>query len=186
MYPATYCHVMTIAVCDMQSEDSAAQTVVWNNLNAVMARHDIPNPNFKGFMADSAQANWNSIRVVYGSGDASVPMENKERTCLFHWTQSLEKHTKAHIRPDLQGQHRMLCKQYKNARTLAEAESRYLAIRAWWLSEGTTSEDGLSRLELWLAFWHFRYRQWGGFMQLVFPEPLLYSPLHVFLRSILI
>jgi hypothetical protein len=22
-------------------------------------------------------------------------------------------------------------------------------------------------LELWLAFWHFRYRQWGGFMQLV-------------------
>ncbi len=186
VYDATYCRVMTIAVCDMQSEDSAAQTVVWNNLNAVMARHDIPNPNFKGFMADSAQANWNSIRVVYGSGDASVPIENKERTCLFHWTQSLEKHTKAHIRPDLQDQHRMLCKQYKNARTLAEAESRYLAIRAWWLSEGTTSEDGLSRLELWLAFWHFRYRQWGGFMQLVFPEPLLYSPLHVFLRSILI
>jgi hypothetical protein len=22
-------------------------------------------------------------------------------------------------------------------------------------------------LDLWLAFWHFRYRQWGGFMELV-------------------
>jgi hypothetical protein len=49
-------------------------------------------------MADSSQANWNAIRIVYGSGDASIPMLNKERTCLFHWVQSLEKHTKANIR----------------------------------------------------------------------------------------
>jgi hypothetical protein len=48
-----------------------------------------------------------------------------------------------------------------------KAETRYRAIRAWWLSSGATTEQGLSRLELWLAFWHFRYRQWGGFIQLV-------------------
>lgn len=178
VYDATFCRVMTIAVCDMQSEDTAAQIVVWKNLNAVMARHNVSQPNFKGFMADSAQANWNAIRIVYGNGDASMPMENKERTCLFHWTQSLEKHTKAYIRLDLQDQHRLLCKQYKNAKTISEAEMRYLAIRAWWLSSGAASEDAISRLDLWLAFWHFRYRQWGGFMQLVSSSLIERVPIH--------
>ena len=143
VYDSKYCRVMSIAICDMQSEDTIAQTIFWRNLNAVVAKHDIPNPKFKGFMADSAQANWNAVRIIYGNGDEAVPMENQERTCLFHWTQSLEKHTKADIRPDLQSQHRQLCKQYKDAKTSAEAESRYLAIRSWWLSFGATTEEGL-------------------------------------------
>src|SRR5450631_2510022 len=132
-----------------------------------MAQHGVHKVNFKGFMADSAQANWNVVRIIYGSGDASEKMVDRERTCLFHWTQSLEKHTKADIRQDLQYQHRILCQQYKNAKSMAEAETKYLAIRAWWMSSGAATEQGLSRLELWLAFWHFRYRQWGGFMELV-------------------
>jgi hypothetical protein len=53
-----------------------------------------------------------------------------------------------------------------------EAESRYLAIRAWWLSLGAASEDAIRDLNLWLAFWHFRYRQWGGCMQMVSPSSL--------------
>jgi hypothetical protein len=48
---------MTIAVCNMQSEDADAQIVLWKNLNDVMARHNIPEPKFKGFMANSAQVN---------------------------------------------------------------------------------------------------------------------------------
>ena len=167
VYDASYCRVMTIAVCDMQSEDVEAQLVFWKNLNVVAARHGISDPQFKGFMADSAQANWNALRIIYGSGDAKIQMEDRERTCLFHWTQSLEKHTKADIRPDLQEQHRHLCKQYKNANSLEEAKTKYLAIRSWWLSSGATTDEGLVRLDLWLAFWHFRYRQWGGFMELV-------------------
>ena len=71
---------------------------------------------FKGFMADSAQANWNAVQIVYGGGDPTVPMEEWERTCLFHWMQSLEKHTKADIRGDLQEQHRQLCKQWRMPR----------------------------------------------------------------------
>ena len=142
VYDSKYCRVMSIAICDMQSEDIVAQTIFWRNLNAVVARHDIPNPKFKGFMADSVQANWNAVRIIYGSGDKAVPMENQEKRCLFHWTQSLEKHTKADIRLDLQSQHRQLCKQYKDAKTSAEAESRYLAIRSWWLSSGATTEEG--------------------------------------------
>jgi hypothetical protein len=76
VYDSTYCRVMTIAVCDMQLEDATAQSVLWKNLNAVLARHGVLEPKFKGFMADSAQANWNAIRVIYGSGDAAIPMKD--------------------------------------------------------------------------------------------------------------
>jgi hypothetical protein len=55
------------------------------------------------------------VRIVYGSGDPSIKMVDKERTCLFHWTQSLDKHTKQLIRPELQDEHKALCHQYKNA-----------------------------------------------------------------------
>jgi hypothetical protein len=55
-----------------------------------MARHGVLEPKFKGFMADSAQANWNAVRMIYGSGDASIPMKDQERTCLFYWAQSLK------------------------------------------------------------------------------------------------
>ena len=54
VYDSSYCRVMTIAVCDMQLEDVAAQVVFWKNLNAVAARHNIQRPTFKGFMADNA------------------------------------------------------------------------------------------------------------------------------------
>jgi hypothetical protein len=57
---------------------------MWRELNNLMAKNGIENTNFKGFMADSAQANWNAVRIVYGSGDPKVPMENRERTCLLH------------------------------------------------------------------------------------------------------
>lgn len=167
VYDTLFCHVMTIAYCDMQSKDCTVQVLFWTNLNSVVRRHGVQDIQFKGFMADSAQANWNAVRIVYGSGDISEPMPNRERTCLFHWTQSTEKHTKADIRGDLQDQHRLLCKQYKNATSTQQSEERYLAIRAWWLSSGAMTEEGLRRLELWLSFWHFRYRQWGGFMGLV-------------------
>jgi hypothetical protein len=32
-----------------------------------------------------------------------------------------------------------LCKYYKNATLAVESETRYLAIRAWWLSSGATT-----------------------------------------------
>jgi hypothetical protein len=140
---------------------------MWRELNDLMAKNGVENPNFKGFMADSAQANWNVVRIIYGSGDPKVPMENQECTCLLHWTTSLLRHTQKHIKPDMQNQHIHLCKQYKDSKTMEEAESKYLAIRAWWLSSGAASEDAMRDLNLWLAFWYFRYRQWGGFMQMV-------------------
>lgn len=89
IYDSTYCHVMTITVCDMQSKDAAAQSVLQKNLNAVLARHGISESKFKGFMVDCAQTNQNVVQVVYESGDVAIPMKDKERICLFHYTQWL-------------------------------------------------------------------------------------------------
>jgi hypothetical protein len=48
-----------------------------------MAKNGVPNVNFKGFMVDSAQANWNAVRAIYGDGDPSLPMVPRERTCFY-------------------------------------------------------------------------------------------------------
>jgi hypothetical protein len=61
VYDCFYYKVMTITICDMQYEDLEVQWVMWQNLNKVMANNGVPNPNFKGFMVDNAQANWNTI-----------------------------------------------------------------------------------------------------------------------------
>jgi hypothetical protein len=59
---------------------------MWTKLNETMLKHRFPKLNFQGFMGDSAQANWNSIKIVYGYGDPSIMMVDKEHTCLFDWT----------------------------------------------------------------------------------------------------
>jgi len=78
---------------------------MWTKLNDTMQKHDFPKPNFKGFMVDSAQANWNTIKIVYGLGDTFVRMIDKRMHMLFHWSQSLDKHIKQLIKPKFQDQH---------------------------------------------------------------------------------
>jgi hypothetical protein len=85
VYNLVYCKVMIIVICDMQSEDIEAQQIMWTKLNETMLKHNFPKLNFKGFMADSTQANWNTIKIVYDSKDLYVKMVNKERTSLFYW-----------------------------------------------------------------------------------------------------
>ena len=81
---------MTIAIFDMQSENTKVQCIMWREFNDLMRKNDVENSNFKGFMAGNAQANWNIVRIVYGSGNPKVPMENCECTCLLYWTTSLK------------------------------------------------------------------------------------------------
>ena len=83
--------VLTIACCDIQSEDGIAQTFFWENLNSVMLENEVSKVNFKDFMANSAQTNWNAVRIIYDVSDPSLPMVGRERTCNFHWSQSLDK-----------------------------------------------------------------------------------------------
>ena len=84
VYDRVYCKVMTIVVCDMMCEMVEAQEQMWRSMMLVLDQHGVKNVNFKGFMADSAQTNFNAVRKIFGSGDKNVPMDGKERTCQFH------------------------------------------------------------------------------------------------------
>jgi hypothetical protein len=50
-----------------------------------MLRFGLANPNLKGFMADSAKANWNVVCIVYSFRNAFVKMDDKEQTYMFNW-----------------------------------------------------------------------------------------------------
>ena len=83
VYNSKYYKVMTIALCDMQSEDAAAQESFWLQLNIVLQNNGMENLNFKGFMVDSAGANWHAVRKVYGNGDSNELMEDRELTSVL-------------------------------------------------------------------------------------------------------
>ena len=51
-----------------------------------MLGNEVSKVNFKGFMGDDAQANWNAVIKVYGVGDLNLPMVGGECTYLFHWS----------------------------------------------------------------------------------------------------
>jgi hypothetical protein len=72
---------------------------MWTKLNEIMLKHGFPKPNFKGFMVNNTQANWNAIKIVYGFWDLYVMMVDKECTYLFHWIQSFSRHTRKLIKP---------------------------------------------------------------------------------------
>ncbi len=151
----------------MQIEGTEGLIIFWHCLNKVMMQNGVSNPTFKGFMCDSAQTNFNAIRIVYGLGDPSIPMVDQERTYLFHWATSMHKHTEKLIAKEVQNQHIQLCRQYKDATSMFEADKMYLEIKAWWYSSTAASKPAIRELRDWLAFWHFRYHQWGGFMEMV-------------------
>jgi hypothetical protein len=77
---------MTIVVCDVQSEDTKPQCLFWRKLNTIVEKKRMGMPMFKGFTADSVQANWNVVWIVYEIGGPMVKMVDKKWTCFFHWT----------------------------------------------------------------------------------------------------
>ena len=81
---------MTIVLGDMQSEDAKVQELFWLDLNDVMQKNELEDKNFKDFMADIVGANWHAVCKVYGNGDPDKRKDNREPTCLFHWTKCLK------------------------------------------------------------------------------------------------
>ena len=85
----------------MQSEDGTTQILFWENLNVVMVENGVSKVMFKGFMADSAQANWNEVRMIYSNGDPTLSMVAHEHICFFHWSASLDKVTQKYMKVSL-------------------------------------------------------------------------------------
>ena len=109
---------------------------MWILMLALLRCHGIENVNFKGFMVDSAQTNFNAIRKIFGSGYKSIPMEGKERTCQFHWSMALDWHTNQFIKPELQAKYIELCHEYMRCTCKADADLALATLKAWWFLSG--------------------------------------------------
>ncbi len=68
---------------------------VWKTFIEIMKEHVVLNVNFKGFMVDSTHVNINVVKILCGSDDLKIPMENRECTCLYCRIQSFDQHTKS-------------------------------------------------------------------------------------------
>ncbi len=89
------------------------------------------------------QANLNVVQIVYGTKVPIVNMVNKEWTCFFHWTQSLDKHTKQLIGTKFHDQHKTLCFEYKKATSLEEVDLQYATIWSWCYSFRVVNEGAI-------------------------------------------
>ena len=174
VYDPVFCKVMTICVCDMMCKMADAQEQMWLSMIDLLNWHGVENVNFKGFMANSAQANFNVVRKIFGSEDRNIPMEGKERTCQFHWSMALDHHTRQLIKPELQTKHIELCNDYWKCRSKADADLAMASIKVWWFSSGACSESALKELSSGLDFWYFPYDQWGSHISKVWATNLTY------------
>lgn len=100
-----------------------------------------------------------AIRSVYNGGSHNV-MEGRERSCLFHWEQSLHKYTKKFVPVDKQGEHIDICEAWRHAKSAKMAALRSTSIKNWWCTN--ISNDNIEPLERWLKWWEQRIAHWGG------------------------
>ena len=148
-----------IAVCEMKEEDTTAQILFWEMMNEVMLNNGHPLADFRGFMADEANANWIAVRTVYFGG-AKNKSPSKERSCLFHWAQSMVRHTSKCIRPAFQEEHKILCRKWLDAPSEHGAEVCKEEIRNFWHA-GAAVDHEIPSLETWLSWWDVRVPHWG-------------------------
>jgi len=73
-------------------------------------------------------------------------MVEKEHTCLFHWIQSFNRHTKHMIKPRLEDQHKVLYFDYKNSKSLDKVDVSYATIHCCWLLSGAKFEFAIHKL----------------------------------------
>lgn len=164
------CHVynpfvremQTIAIGDFKVEDTESQILFWTLLNMVMEKEGYKKACFKGFMADEAQANWRAVRTVFNGGPENV-MVGRERSCSFHWEQSMHHHAKKCIPSYSQEEFKSRCHAWKAAPS-EEAAEQELDNLWTWLQEGHADRINISALQTWLIWWHARVAHWGEYM----------------------
>lgn len=152
--------LMVIAICEMKEEDAESQIIFWESLNEVMVDNGHPMADFAGFMADEAGANWVAIRTIFNGGPENV-LVGRERSCLFHWEQSLHKHTKKLVPAETRTHHVEMCEQWRLCKFQRDATQQANHIREWWL-EKMLPKENVDALNKWFTWWEKRIEHWGS------------------------
>ena len=79
-------------------------------------------------------------------------MVSHEHICLFHCSQSLDKMTQKYIKASLQFQYKQLYKDYKDAKTMDKAETKYHVIRFMVVVLRSCHKKNIHMLSEWLGF----------------------------------
>lgn len=114
-----------------------------------MVEHTGAMSNFAGFMANEAMANWLAIQAIFNDGKEMV---GKERSCLFHWKESLKLHTDRYIVSEFKDTHLAMCNKWRIATNSSDALGQFLA---WWATCKAIDKN-IHKLESWLGWWHHR------------------------------
>ena len=157
--------LLTIATCEMKEEDTKSQVLFWEKLNITMEQCGYQGADFHGFMADEAGANWCAGRTVFNGGPTNI-MDNRERTCLFHWKQILYKHTKKCVKKESQQKHITLCEEWRLASSREATLSKSKEIRQWW-GKGHAEKGKVTILDTWMSWWEEQIAHWGSLMSRV-------------------
>lgn len=110
-------------------------------------------------MANEAGANWATIRTVFNGGPNNV-LVGRERSCLFHWEQSLQKHSKKLVRKEVLQQHLDMCEAWQKSPSIALANKQADKIRSWW--NLNVAQENIKPLERWFKWWELRISHWGN------------------------
>ena len=111
-------------ICEINKEDVESQIIFWNELNSVMEKIGHLNLEFVGFMANEAGENWTAI---YNGGHSNIFI-SREHSFLFHWGQSLQKHTKKYVLATFRAKHIEMCEQWRPAQSKEHANKQALAF----------------------------------------------------------
>ena len=87
-------------------------------------------------------------------------MPEKERSCVFHWEQSMIKHTAKCIRSSFQEEHKILCRKWLHATSEQAAKVCKDELRHFWRAGHAVVEE-IPALETWLSWWDIRVSHWG-------------------------
>ena len=139
-----------------------SQCLFWECMNETLINHGCEKADFYGFMADEAQANWNAVRHVF-NGDKGNLMEGRERSCLFHWKQSMHQHTTKYIVAPSQASHISMCEKWRQAPSKEAAAAEARLIRQWWRL-GNCMDKNIPYMDSWLSWWEVRIAHWGSLM----------------------
>ena len=140
-----------IAICEMKEEDTTLQVLFSEIMNDVLLKNGSPLANFRGSMADEAAINWRAVRTIFNDGPDKV-MVGRERSCLFHWEQSLQLHTAQCVAKSFQDEHIRLCEMWHCASTEDEATSLFRQICAWWATR-KVSDANIPQMDCWFNWW---------------------------------
>ena len=170
--------LQVIAICEFKEEDTESQILFWENLNAVVENAGYDTPDFAGFMADEARANWNAIRAVYNGGQDNI-MEGRERSCLFHWKQSLQKYTRKLIPAEKQQEHINICEEWRACKTKKKFMEQSNYIHSWW--DKYLPKEQCAGLKHWFKWWEQRVNHWGNIEDNVSTFTIMINILNKFL-----